>query len=87
MNDEEYKEDYVAFMNQMITKGYAERVPTSEETTKDGKCWYIPHHGVYHPKKPKKIRVVFDCSSQYKGESLNKYLLQGPDLTNKLIGY
>ena len=54
--------------------------------TKDGKCWYIPHHGVYHPKKPKKIRVVFDCSSQYKGESLNKYLLQGPDLMNKLIG-
>ena len=85
-NDEGYKEDYVAFMNQMIMKGYAERVPTSEETTKDGKCWYIPHHGVYHPKKPKKIRVVFDCSSQYKGESLNKYLLQGPDLTNKLIG-
>ena len=85
-NDEGYKEDYVAFMNQMIMKGYAERVPTSEETTKDGKCCYIPHHGVYHPKKPKKIRVVFDCSFQYKGESLNKYLLQGPDLTNKLIG-
>ena len=41
---------------------------------------------VYHPKKPSTIRVVFDCSSQYKGESINKYLLQGPDLTNKLIG-
>lgn len=30
--------------------------------TTDGKIWYIPHHGVYHPKKPDKIRVVFDCS-------------------------
>ena len=29
---------------------------------------------------------MFDCSSQYKGESINKYFLQGPDLTNKLIG-
>ncbi|CAB4017090.1 Hypothetical predicted protein, partial [Paramuricea clavata] len=84
--DDKYKKDYVTFVNDMIKKGYAERVPPSEVTTEEGKCWYIPHHGVYHPKKPSKIRVVFDCSSQYKGESINKYLLQGPDLTNKLIG-
>ena len=24
-----------------------------------GKTWFIPHHGVYHPSKPGKIRVVF----------------------------
>ena len=54
--------------------------------TTDGKIWYIPHHGVYHPKKPEKIRVVFDCSAEFKGETLNKYLLQGPDLTNNLVG-
>ena len=47
---------------------------------------YIPHHGVYHPKKPTKIRVVFDCSAEYQNESLNKHLLQGPDLTNNLVG-
>ena len=54
--------------------------------TTDGKIWYIPHHGVYHPKKPDKIRVVFDCSAEFKGETLNKHLLQGPDLTNNLVG-
>ena len=48
--------------------------------------WYITHHGVYHPKKPNKIRVVFDCSAQYEGKSLNKHLLQGPDLANNLTG-
>ena len=48
--------------------------------------WYIPHHGVYHPKKPDKIRVVFDCAAEYESESLNKHLLQGPDLTNNLTG-
>ena len=32
------------------------------------------------------LRVVFDCTSPYKGTSLNKVLLQGPDLTNSLIG-
>ena len=28
----------------------------------------------------------FGCSAEYEGEALNKHLLQGPDLTNKLVG-
>lgn len=34
----------------------------------------------------KKIRIVFDCSAQHAGMLLNKRVLQGPDLTNKLLG-
>ncbi|XP_070571225.1 uncharacterized protein [Ptychodera flava] len=67
-------------------KGYAIRVPNDELDRDDGKVWYIPHHGVYHPKKPEKIRVVFDCSAKFQGVSLNNLLLQGPDLTNNLLG-
>ena len=33
-----------------------------------------------------KIRVVFDCSSQYRGTSINENLLCGPDLTNQPVG-
>ena len=85
LQDEEYKEDYVKFMNDVIAKGYAEKAPTIE--AKGGKkVWFIPHHGVYHPKKQRKIRVVFDCSAELKGQSLNQNLLQGPDLTNNLVG-
>jgi hypothetical protein len=51
-----------------------------------GTHWYLPHHPVYHPQKPDKIRVVFDCSARYRGTSLNDQLLQGPDLTNLLVG-
>lgn len=51
-----------------------------------GNTWYIPHHGVYHPRKPGKLRVVFDCSARYKNTSLNEHLLTGPDLTNALTG-
>lgn len=47
--------------------------------------WYIPHHGVYHPKEPGKIRVVFECSVEFAGESLKRHLLL-PDLRNTLIG-
>ena len=32
-----------------------------------------------------KLRVVFDCSLCFKEESLNKNLLQGPDLTSNLF--
>lgn len=52
----------------------------------DGLVWYIPHHGVYHPKKPGNIRVVFDCSADYKKQLFNRHLLQRPDLANSLIG-
>lgn len=41
--------------------------------------------GVYHPKK-RKLQVVFDCMASYQDTSLNKELLQGPDLTNTLVG-
>ena len=73
-------------MKEMIDKGQAERVPDDELHLTNGRVWYIPHHGVYHPQKPDKIRVVFDASAEFKGESLNRHLLQGPDLTNSLNG-
>ena len=86
-SSESYRQHYVEFMNKVIQSGYAERVPEDKVSEVSNKpVWYIPHHGVYHPKKPNKIRVVFDCSAQFEGESLNKHLLQGPDLTNNLTG-
>ena len=73
-------------MREVIEKGYAERVPAEELLLDNCQIWYIPHHGVYHPKKPGKIRVVFDASAEFKGTSLNRHLLPGPDLTNNLTG-
>ncbi|XP_048020447.1 uncharacterized protein LOC125251470 [Megalobrama amblycephala] len=83
LKDERYKEHYVRFMEEVIERGDAEEV---HDEGKVGEKWYIPHHGVYHPKKPDKLRVVFDCSAKYQGTSLNNHLLQGPDLMNKLTG-
>lgn len=80
-----FKTDYVAFLEDMIQSGYAELVPDDQLMDCDENVWYIPHHGVYHPRK-NKLRVVFDCGATYKGTSLNCQLLQGPDLTNSVVG-
>nr|XP_054604914.1 uncharacterized protein LOC107372912 [Nothobranchius furzeri] len=82
--DEHYFKDYVAFMHDIIIRGDAEKVPEAE--LKNQPAWYIPHHGIYHPQKPNKIRVVFDCSAKFQNTSLNEHLLSGPDLTNTLVG-
>ena len=67
----------------MIEQGYCEKV---EFSGGPGRACYLPHHGVYHPDKPGKIRVVFDYSAKFNGVSINDSLLQGPDLTNSFVG-
>ena len=80
--------DYFQFLGKVFEKGHAIPVSTTDPKHRqdEGKVWYLPHFGVYHPKKPTQIRVVFDSSAEYKGVSLNKELLTGPDLTNSLFG-
>lgn len=80
-NQQYYK--YKSFMEEMFSKGDAEMAPRICEGET---VWYIPHHGVYHPHKLDKLRVVFDCSAKFCGISLNDTLLTGPDLINSLVG-
>ena len=83
--DPSYLRDYAEFMKTMIEQGFMQPVPSDELKSPANKTWYLTHHGVYHKEK-QKVRVVFDCSLKYKGISLNSMLLQGPDLTNSLLG-
>ena len=66
-----------------LERRYATKAQPAEA---QGKTWHLPHHAVQHPAKPGKVRVVFDCSAKYHGKSLDDELLQGPDLTNSLVG-
>jgi hypothetical protein len=48
--DEKYRDHYSAFMDGIISNGFAERV---DQSTLSDQCnWYIPHHGIYHLRKP-----------------------------------
>ena len=77
------KQKYISTLNSYISHGHAQLTPACE-FAKSG--WYLPHHLVFHPHKPEKVRVVFDCAVLYNNCSLNKQLLKGPDFLNSLIG-
>ena len=53
--DQQFYDDYVKFMKNITEKGYTKKVALSRLKTGEGKVWYLPHHGIYRPKKPDKI--------------------------------
>ena len=79
------REAYQIVMKRHIDCGYI--VPVPDHQLRGGYLprWYLPHHAVINPKKPGKVRVVFDCAARHLGVSLNDYLLQGPNLTTSLV--
>ncbi len=60
-----FHQEYKDFMDEVMKQGYAEKVPLHQLKQDEGKVWYVPHHGVYHPKKGT-LRVVFDCGAAFK---------------------
>ena len=77
-----YFADYKKYMDGLITKGYARK----KDARPPGKTWFIPHHEEYHPTKPGKVKVIFDCNAEIDERSPKKELLTGPDLTNQIAG-
>ena len=80
--DDQLFKEQKNFKEELMEKGYARKC---DGKGPDGKTWHVPHQGVFNHSKDK-ICVVFDCSSQYRGTSINKNLLSGSDLTNQLVG-
>ena len=55
--DTAYAAEYKIFMDDVLGKGYAQKVPQEQLQRNDGHVWYIPLHGVYH-KQMKKLSCV-----------------------------
>lgn len=80
------RERYSNVLNDYVTKGYARKLTPQETSQVSDRTYYLPHHAVINPKKPEKLRVVFDAAAVHEGTSLNHHLLTGPDLLNSLVG-
>ncbi|XP_062538554.1 uncharacterized protein LOC134206838 [Armigeres subalbatus] len=68
-------------------KGYAHKVTQTElEAADPRKMWYLPIGAVVNPKKPEKVRIIWDAAAKVDDVSLNSKLLKGPDLLSSLPG-
>ncbi|XP_055602322.1 uncharacterized protein LOC129751072 isoform X2 [Uranotaenia lowii] len=68
-----------------LRKGYAHKITEAELTETDPKqVWYLPLGIVRNPKKPKKIRLIWDAAAKSNGVSLNDMLMKGPDMLASL---
>ena len=70
-------EHITEFMQTIIDNKHAE---VALQLNPETEHWYLPIFPVYHSKKPDSVRMVFDSSAKYNGQSLNDSLLKGPDL-------
>jgi hypothetical protein len=83
--DEQLCEQYTTVMKRYEEEG-ASKIVADDDLRKLNPIWFLPHHAVYHPRKPNEPRIVFDCASECNGKSLNNELLQSPDNTRSLFG-
>ncbi len=78
----EMREHFVEFMQRIFDNDHAEPAPPVNPGEEG---WYLPSFGVFYPRKPSQICVVFDSSAQFHSVSLNNVLLMGPDLSNSIV--
>ncbi|XP_062557436.1 uncharacterized protein LOC134222310 [Armigeres subalbatus] len=75
------KEKVVKQIADYQTKGYAHQATIKELTeTAASSVWYLPLNVALNPRKPDKVRLVWDAAATVDGVSLNSTLMKGPDM-------
>ncbi|XP_055623485.1 uncharacterized protein LOC129766911 [Toxorhynchites rutilus septentrionalis] len=73
-------------INSYEQKQYVRKVPPEVlRNISRQRMWYLPLGVVTNPKKPNKIRMVWDAAAKAGGVSFNDMLLKGPDLLVSLV--
>ncbi|XP_062716865.1 uncharacterized protein LOC109416846 [Aedes albopictus] len=67
-------------VQEYVDKGYAHVATEDEIASADPRrVWFLPLGAVTNPKKPSKVRIIWDAAATVDGSSLNSHLLKGPD--------
>ncbi|XP_062703842.1 uncharacterized protein LOC134286270 [Aedes albopictus] len=83
----ELKESLERQISEYQVKGYAHKATPQELANSDPhRTWYLPLGVVTNPRKPGKVRIIWDAAAKANGVSLNDVLLKGPDLLTSLPG-
>ncbi|XP_062706264.1 uncharacterized protein LOC134287709 [Aedes albopictus] len=66
-------------------KGYAHKATKQEiEEFNPKQTWFLPLGVVTNPRKPGKVRMIWDAAAKVNGVSFNSMMLKGPDLLTPL---
>ena len=80
------KKQYSTITRGDLSKSYIVQVEKSNcFKTVQPPYWYLPHHPVFHPHKPAKVRQFLNGAPNFHGRALNIALLTGHDLLQNLI--
>lgn len=80
-----WKAAYKAQIHKMVDRNAAVRLSKEELASWSGPVWYISHliapnpHSVTTP-----VRLVWNSSQKFRGQSLNDLLIKGPDVLNDI---
>ena len=85
-NNPEIRERYAKSIQDDVEKGYVKKLSEEEVRSDSEVTWYLPHRFVINPKKPDRLRRVYDASATFMGQSLNDKIYTGPDLLSSLFG-
>lgn len=84
-NNEQLKNKYVEYMNELIQRGYLKACTFTDSHDHPKRSFYLPHHPVLKDSTTTKVRPVFDASRKTSnGIALNDNLLTGPRLQDDL---
>ncbi|XP_053699354.1 uncharacterized protein LOC128746327 [Sabethes cyaneus] len=87
LRDPSLKANVLQQMQDFVKKVYIHKATTDELKEADPRrIWYLPIGVVTNPKKPGKIRIVWDAAAKVSGVSLNSVLMKGPDQLVPLLG-
>ena len=85
-NNPEIRERYAQSIQDDVQKGYVKKLSEAELQSESKITWYLLHRFVINPKKPDRLRRVYDASAKFMGQSLNDKIFTGRNLLSSLCG-